>query len=257
VTFTITYPNASTGTTWPARFPVGTSTVVWRSEDLGGNIITLTRTVEVFNYQLMTMAPSYFIAAGAYTAGNRTITVRLSEDGLASVEQAQLFAFNANGQATSVDVQVPVKASYSCVSVKDDQRSLARAASSISVVGTKYDVAFATGGDGAMKLGDSNADNLVDILDFGIYIANRFPGYGAGSDYNNNLSVNNQDFAIFATNFLQAGDTCAGGFLAGQTPRDRVSVRELRRRGMGELIAADINGDGWVDVTDIQLAMQN
>ena len=108
-----------------------------------------------------------------------------------------------------------------------------------------------------MKLGDSNADNLVDILDFGVYIANRFPVHGTASDYNNNGTVTNVDFAIFATNFLQAGDTCAGGFLAGQTPRDRVSVRELRRRGMGELIAADINGDGWVDVTDIQLAMQN
>jgi hypothetical protein len=40
-------------------------------------------------------------------------------------------------------------------------------------------------------------------------------------------------------------------------PRDRVSVRELRRRGLGDLIAADINGDGWVDVQDIQMAMQN
>jgi hypothetical protein len=233
------------------------STIVWRSEDLGGNIITLTRTVEVFNYQLMTMSPRFFIAANGYTAGNRTITVRLSEDGIASSEQAQVFAFNANGQATAVDVQVPVKASYSCVSVKDDARTLARAAFGISVVGTKYDVTFAAGGDGAMKFGDSNQDNLVDILDFGIYIANRFPANGTGSDYNNNGTVTNQDFALFATNFLQTGDTCAGGFLAGQMPRDRVSVRELRRRGLGDLIAADINGDGWVDVQDIQMAMQN
>jgi predicted regulator of amino acid metabolism with ACT domain len=257
VTFTITYPDSTTASTWPARFPVGVSTVVWRSEDLGGNIITLSRTVEVFNYQLMTMSPRFFIAANGYAAGNRTITVRLSEDGIASSEQAQVFAFNADGQATAVDVQVPVKASYSCVSVKDDARTLARAAFGISVVGTKYDVTFAAGGDGAMKFGDSNQDNLVDILDFGIYIANRFPANGTGSDYNNNGTVTNQDFALFATNFLQTGDTCAGGFLAGQMPRDRVSVRELRRRGFGDLIAADINGDGWVDVQDIQLAMQN
>jgi hypothetical protein len=257
VTFTITYPGGATATSWPARFPVGVSTVVWRSEDLGGNIITLTRTVEVFNYQLMTMSPRFFIAANGYAAGNRTITVRLSEDGIASSEQAQVFAFNADGQATAVDVQVPVKASYSCVSVKDDVRTLARAASGISVVGTKYNVTFAAGGDGAMKFGDSNQDNLVDILDFGIYIANRFPAHGTGSDYNNNGTVTNQDFALFATNFLQTGDTCAGGFLAGQMPRDRVSVRELRRRGLGDLIAADINGDGWVDVQDIQMAMQN
>jgi hypothetical protein len=34
-----------------------------------------------------------------------------------------------------------------------------------------------------------------------------------------------------------------------------VSVRELRRRGLGHLAAADINNDGWVDLTDIELYM--
>jgi hypothetical protein len=34
-------------------------------------------------------------------------------------------------------------------------------------------------------------------------------------------------------------------------------VRELRRTGQGELIAADLNGDGWVDLGDIQQYMQS
>jgi hypothetical protein len=33
-------------------------------------------------------------------------------------------------------------------------------------------------------------------------------------------------------------------------------VRELRRTGMGELIQADLNGDGWVDLDDMQHYMQ-
>ena len=50
------------------------------------------------------------------------------------------------------------------------------------------------------------------------------------------------------------GDAC--GAFTGAMPRERVSVRELRRTGQGELIAADLNGDGWVDLADMQLYMQ-
>jgi len=32
-------------------------------------------------------------------------------------------------------------------------------------------------------------------------------------------------------------------------------VKELRRRGMGELTVADLNGDGWVDLRDMQIYM--
>jgi hypothetical protein len=35
-----------------------------------------------------------------------------------------------------------------------------------------------------------------------------------------------------------------------------VSVKELRRQGLGHLAAADLNRDGWVDLRDMQLYMQ-
>jgi hypothetical protein len=35
-----------------------------------------------------------------------------------------------------------------------------------------------------------------------------------------------------------------------------VSVKDLRRAGLGHMVEADINGDGWVDATDMALAMQ-
>jgi hypothetical protein len=33
-------------------------------------------------------------------------------------------------------------------------------------------------------------------------------------------------------------------------------VKELRRTGLGELAAADLNHDGWFDMRDMQIAVQ-
>lgn len=46
------------------------------------------------------------------------------------------------------------------------------------------------------------------------------------------------------------------GALDGAHPRERITVKELRRLGLGDLAAADLNRDGWVDARDIQLFTQ-
>jgi hypothetical protein len=76
------------------------------------------------------------------------------------------------------------------------------------------------------------------------------------SNFNHDIAVGNGDFAFISTNFLVSGETCGGGFANGDGPIARISVKELRRRGLGELAQADINGDGWVDQFDIALAAQ-
>jgi hypothetical protein len=35
-------------------------------------------------------------------------------------------------------------------------------------------------------------------------------------------------------------------------PITRISVQELRRRGLHDLIVADLNHDGWLDVQDME-----
>jgi hypothetical protein len=160
--------------------------------------------------------------------------------------------------ATTVSVQVPVTTGYDCVSVKDDTHTLRRDAS-VSVSGTTYVASFTV--LNALKQGDSNNDNTVDILDFGRYVAD----FGAAarngrSNFNGDLAVNNTDFSFISFNFFQVGSAgCSAsldGGLASDGPMDRVSVDRLRKLGCSELATADLNGDGWVDTTDMELWMQ-
>jgi len=44
--------------------------------------------------------------------------------------------------------------------------------------------------------------------------------------------------------------------LAGREVWTCVSVKQLRREGLGRLESADINRDGWVDAVDVQMFLQ-
>ena len=86
--------------------------------------------------------------------------------------------------------------------------------------------------------------------------------YGGGknpssrSNYNRDGIVGSADFTFISAGFLDVGAECGGGYANGNEPRDRVSVRDLRRAGMGDLAIADLNNDGWVDTKDVSLWMQ-
>ena len=123
----------------------------------------------------------------------------------------------------------------------------------MSISGTKW----VCSGTFSLLAGDSTDDNVKDIFDFAAFVTDR----GASktplsrSNFNRDAVVNNADFGYISLNFLATGDTCNGGFFNGGA-RDRVSVKELRRMGLGYMEEADIDGDGWVDTNDIALAAQ-
>jgi cytochrome c peroxidase len=232
---------------WPSHFPVGISTVTWTAIDDAGGITSASQTIEVGDYQLVTLDVDLVGGISPALSFTRPMRVRMNDGFVTTTDVA--FS-GANGAV--VDVQVPVRADYTCVSVKEATHGIS-AAQSLSVSGSKWVAAAPL----ALIAGDSNDDNLVDILDFSIFVADRGLGKTAASrsNYDRNPVVNNGDFTFIALNFLRTGDECGAGY-AGDAPRERVRVKDLLRAGLGELAIADLNGDGWIDATDMALAMQ-
>jgi len=224
-----------------APFPVGTTTVSYSATDAAGNSDTDTVTVVVANHQLLDAS----ITLNGTVTGSSSRSVRISAGASTQVVSVS----TTNGSGTASNVQVPVAASYPCLTAKDTGHSLSDTAAA-SVSGVKYAATFAA------DQGDSNDDNLVDILDFGIYVGD-FGAAAAGdiSNFNDDAAVNSGDFGFISVNFLKSGTTC--GSFTGGAPRTSITLKELRRIGLGHLASSDLNRDGILDGSDIAYYMQN
>jgi hypothetical protein len=178
-------------------------------------------------------------------AGSSVRPIRLSFGGVVSTVNVSM----TGPAGTKSDVVVPLAAGYACASAKDATHSVSDTAAA-GVVGTKYSISF------NLHQGDATDDDLVDILDFGAFIYARASGVAtnAVSNYNADMIVNNADLSFISINFMRVGETC--GSFDGGTPRSRVSVKELRRMGLGHLASADLNRDGWLDTNDVAYYMQ-
>ena len=250
VSLSVRYPASSglaDGTTWPARFPIGVSTVTWSSVDAFGVTVTQSREFEVLPYQLASLDVNMVGGISVNLSYTLPIRVVLSSGEVITAN----IAFTGNDGAVT-DIQVPVRDDYSCITAKDVAHTLT-AARAMTVVGTKYSTATPL----ALVAGDSNNDNAVDILDFGNFVADRGVGKTAASrsNFDRNAVVNNGDFAFLSLNFLRSGESCGAGY-AGNAPVERIKVKDLRRAGLSHMAEADINNDGWIDAADMALAMQ-
>ena len=244
-TLLVTFPNGATSTSWPAQFPnmgTGVSLATWTATDAAGNATSATMRIEVANYQRL---DATIVLQGAFN-GHSNRPIRISGPAF-----SELFAVAMTGQNGQVsDIHVPVQAAYPCLAAKDLAHSLTMTTAA-AVVDRTYRATF------VLRQGDSNDDDSVDIYDFSLFAADRglASGASARSNFNADIAINNADFAFISTNFFHTGDSCAAG-AQGREPTTRVSVKELRRQGLGHLVVADINHDGWVDLRDIQLYMQ-
>ena len=245
VTLSILLPNGSTITSWPAdsMFPIGVSTVTWSTHDIAGHACTASRTITVGNYQLLDAA----ITFQGWMAGNSTRSLLVIADSTPVVTSVSLTGKYGTAEA----IHVPVAAGYSCLSAKDPIHSLTDIDSAPTVLDRHYKASF------TLLQGDSNDDDKVDIYDFSIFVLNRGAprAVDAVSNFNADTAVNNGDFAFISLNFFKVGESCSSPF-DGSAPASTVSVKELRRQGLGQLAVADLNHDGWIDLRDIQLYLQ-
>ncbi len=258
-----------------AAFPTGSTTITWTATDECGNASTCVQTVTV--NALNELVVDIELGSGAMSAGpyTRCITFQLWNGATLVHTVSQAFTFTL-GQMAPATIQVPCGA-YTCITARDRLHTLRRTLDPLPIIADQY-VADFTGAK-SLTGGNLNDDKFIDILDFGIYtLQDLTPAPGGAStnctqapplrhaDVNGDGVVNSLDFSFISNNFLAirdancdgnpntivAGDDSPGGNY-GPTPITSITVAELRRRGLGELAIADLNGDRILDQTDVAL----
>jgi hypothetical protein len=173
----------------------------------------------------------------------------------------------------STTVSVPC-GEYTCITARDKLHTLRRTIDPIEtdMNGAKYVAVFTDSSDKKLVGGNFNDlyNNYIDIIDFGVYNYQWGIGYGTPptgdtdcasqyphADVSGDGWVDNIEFSFILANFLETHEpNCCGRAPGVASIRDEgpimsISASELRRRGMGHLVVADLNGDGWVDEADV------
>jgi hypothetical protein len=180
----------------------------------------------------------------------------------------------------NVDFQLSGASDYSadCAAIRDPLHSVSRtvAVAVDTVAGVSgsrnYNSRYLVNPASDLAIGNANGDAVIDILDFGAFVAQRggqlpldtdsasagthtdFNASSDGSGASTAVDVTNADLSFLAVSFFAVDETC--GALTTQQPLARIRVKDLRRMGLVGQEFADLNGDGWVDTTDIALMLQ-
>lgn len=253
VTLVATLADGSSPTEWPSAFPIGTSSVTWTATDDAGNTASQTQTIVVENWQLLD-ATVKLSGAVSKDASVTERAIRLRAGPSSTVHLVQFLPVprseNLVCHVGLIDgAAVPVAAGYSCVSAKDAGHSLT-AHAAVTDAGARYETTI------VLLQGDSNNDDIVDIIDFSYFVLDLGVATPDGrSNFNADGVVNSADFAHISINMLRQGSGCTA--LDGGVARSRVSLKELRRSGLGELAVADLSGDGWIDGLDIARLLEH
>jgi hypothetical protein len=257
----------------------GTTTITWRATDRCGNYIEQAQTVDVSGDSLAFVSCAQ---GGAFSAANftRGVTVAVSKSSDSDSDSRTVSLAGAGSGASSraegsANFQLVGSVDWAsgCALVRDPQHTLRRAitigtsATAGSHSSREYNGRFvvdASASSDYLVVGNGNADTMIDILDFSTFVSQRGQSLSVNTtagqtakhtDFNASGVVDNADLSYLAVNFFQVDETCGGSY-DGAAPRERISVRDLRRLGLGSQAAADVNGDGWVDTTDLALVLQ-
>jgi hypothetical protein len=177
--------------------------------------------------------------------------------------------YNLAGRANQVQLTIP-SGQYYCATARDIKHTLTSRAT-MSVVGTKYNVKFVgdpnMGGNWLVG-GNLDGNGVIDAVDEALMMAQYLqpvnPQTSCGSsgfhaDINGDGLVNVNDLAFVQQNFLKTNAApCCQGNTASVLDEGMpvVSLQELAAMGLGDLSAADINGNGLIDRNDMDLLIR-
>jgi hypothetical protein len=111
--------------------------------------------------------------------------------------------------------------------------------------------------------------DVIDILDYGTFVSQFLTDYcadplytacpntpcgtpGPNADINGDGFVDLDDYAFVSQNFLVSSkECCCGPQTAGVNAITEISVAQLRALGLNDLVVADLNGDGLLNLADM------
>lgn len=237
-------------------YPIGDTTITWTANDRCGNTSAKTQTVTVKDKYTANVTLQI---EGAHSGSTtRIVALTFGSSGGDKVEKPAAMEVEFTNGVASFDVDIPVGYSWTCISAKDLQHTLRKQAS-MGIVGTEYKA------DITLIGGDLTNDNLVDILDFGVFAGQfgdnykgPYPFTQRDADITGDGLVTSAEFTFIQSKFLQRGDAeCtagAGGQAAGQTSIGLIQM--AREIGMQNAIASDQNMDRVIDMKDVNLFIQ-
>jgi len=250
-------------------FPVGDTTVTYWFEDECGNASSASFEVEVLGTSLLNVTVEL---EGVSEPGPITRCIEFQLECGMAVTADVVFSGGVGVVQVAVPCYVatppvnPLDPLLACVTARDPKHTL-REVATATVVGTEFEAEFVASNGNALRGGNANGDGFIDILDFGVFAAqfgqtvgpNTPCGHlGLHADFSGDGFVDSADFSFIQINFLKLDFLCScplplGAIAERARPLTRVRVSDMRRMGYPSPELADLNGDGWIDSTDVAL----